>query len=264
MKLPIFLQPKHKCNLIRLGQKNDGGYSIPRKSLEDSEFIFGFGLSDDWSFERDFKNFSGAKIVCYDHSVNLRYWLVRFCRDVINLFLLKKDISESYQRFITYFKYKIFFNGKEATHERKMIAPINQNIYGVKKSEITDLNQILHDKKRFNFFLKIDIEHHEYRILDQIIKYQTWLTGLVIEFHDIDLHFEKIKKFINELDLQLVHIHVNNFGATNNQNIPTVLEATFSPSGYNTIREINDNKFPINGLDQPNNKKEIDEPIIFE
>jgi hypothetical protein len=38
-----------------LGQKNDGGYSIPKKSLENSKIILGFGLSDDWSFEKDFK-----------------------------------------------------------------------------------------------------------------------------------------------------------------------------------------------------------------
>ena len=34
MKLPNFLCPKYKCELIRLGQENDGGYSIPNKSLE--------------------------------------------------------------------------------------------------------------------------------------------------------------------------------------------------------------------------------------
>ena len=50
MKLPNFLCPKYKCELIRLGQKNDGGYSIPKKSLKNSKIILGFGLSDDWSF----------------------------------------------------------------------------------------------------------------------------------------------------------------------------------------------------------------------
>ena len=264
MKLPNFLCPKHKCELIRLGQKNDGGYSIPKKSLKNSKIILGFGLSDDWSFEKDFKKLSGAKVICYDHSVNPRYWLIRFCRDILDLLLLRKRIIESCKRFITYFKYKFFFNGKDVIHERKIIAPVNQRIYGLNKSEITDLNQILYGENYFNFFLKIDIEQHEYRILDQIIKYQTWLTGLVIEFHDCDFHFEKIKKFISELKLQLVHIHVNNFGVINSHDFPTVIELTFSPKSYNTAREINDNKFPVSGLDQPNNKNEIDKPIIFE
>ena len=90
MKLPNFLCPKYKCELIRLGRKNDGGYSIPKKSLKDSKIIFGFGLSDDWSFEKDFKKLSEAKVICYDHSVNLRYWLIRFCRDILDLLLLRK------------------------------------------------------------------------------------------------------------------------------------------------------------------------------
>ena len=90
------------------------------------------------------------------------------------------------------------------------------------------------------------------------------LTGLVIEFHDCDFHFEKIKNFIDRFKLQLVHIHVNNYGDINTSGFPTVIELTFSPQSYNTIREKNDNKFPVIGLDQPNNKNRKDESIIFE
>ena len=90
LKLPNFLRPKHKCELIRLGQNNDGGYSIPKKSLENSVTIYSFGLSDDWSFEKDFKKLSKGKVICYDHSVNLRYWAIRFCKDLLNLFFFEK------------------------------------------------------------------------------------------------------------------------------------------------------------------------------
>ena len=264
MKLPNLLCPTHRCELIRLGQKNDGGYTIPKKSLENSKFIFGFGLSDDWSFEKDFKNLSGAKVICYDLSVNGKFWLIRFCKDLINMFLLRKGILDSFKRFVTYFRYKFFFDGKKTIHERKIIAPINQRIHGVNQSDITDLNQILSGKDNFNFFLKVDIEKHEYRILKQIIKYQERLTGLVIEFHDCDFHFEKIKSFIDQFKLQLVHIHVNNYGDINASGFATVIELTFSPQSYNTTRKKNDNKFPVIGLDQPNNKNRKDEPIVFE
>ena len=264
MKLPNFLLPKFKCELIRLGQKNDGGYAIPKKSLENSKFVFGFGLSDDWSFEKDFKKLSGAKVICYDLSVNGRYWLIRFCKDLINMFLLRKGIFSSLKKFITYFRYKLFFDGRDKIHERKIIAPIDQRIHGVKQSDITDLNKILSGKDNFNFFLKVDIEKHEYRILEQIIKYQERLTGLVIEFHDCDFHFEKIKSFIDQFKLQLVHIHVNNYGDINASGFATVIELTFSPQSYNTVREKNDNEFPVIKLDQPNNKNMKDEPIIFE
>ena len=232
--------------------------------MEDSKFIFGFGLSDDWSFEKDYKKLSGAKIICYDLSVNGKYWLIRFCKDLINMFLLRKGIFNSLKKFITYFRYRLFFDGSDKIHERKIIAPIEQRIHGVNQSDITDLNQILSGKDNFNFFLKVDIEKHEYRILEQIIKYQERLTGLVIEFHDCDFHFEKIKNFIDRFKLQLVHIHVNNYGDINAFGFATTIELTFSPQSYNITREKNDNQFPVIGLDQPNNKNRQDELIIFE
>ena len=263
MKLPIFLRPKYKCDLIRLGNKNDGGYSIPKKSLENTKIIYGFGLGDDWSFEEEFKKKSGAQVVCFDHSVNFRFWLTRFCWDIINLLFLKKRNVNDFKRFITYLKYKLFFNGRNSIHVKKIVAPSNQTMHGIDKSNVIDLNQILHNKDNINFFLKVDIEHHEYRILDQIINYQNQITGLVIEFHDCDYHFEKIKKFIDEFKLQLVHIHVNNYGIKNEFDFPTVIELTFSPKAHNTIRNENDNKFPVEGLDQPNDKLKEDEKISF-
>ena len=36
MKLPNFLCPKLRCELIRLGQDNDGGYLVDKKSIDDS------------------------------------------------------------------------------------------------------------------------------------------------------------------------------------------------------------------------------------
>ena len=50
--------------------------------------------------------------------------------------------------------------------------------------------------KSNKIFLKIDIEGSEYRILDDLIRYQDLIKGLVIEFHNIDLHMEKILNFI--------------------------------------------------------------------
>jgi|TARA_B110000438_G_C15673546_1_gene589207 hypothetical protein len=264
MKLPNFLKPKFKCDLIRLGKKNDGGYVIPKMSLKNSKLILGFGLGEDWSFEEHFKKLSGARVMCFDNSVNLRFWIIKFFKDIINLFLFKKKTYKDFTRFFTYIKYKFFFNGKSAIHKLKIIAPTNQNIYGLDKSRITDLNKILDESENCNFFLKVDIEQHEYRILDQIIKHQKRITGLAIEFHECDLHFEKIKNFVNLFELQLVHIHVNNFGTINSLGNPTVLELTFSPKQYNFIREKDDDKFPVSDLDQPNNDLEKDTSIVFE
>ena len=112
--------------------------------------------------------------------------------------------------------------------------------------------------------MKVDIEGNEYRVLDQIIKYQAQLSGLVIEFHNCDLMYEKIKSFIEELELSLVHIHVNNFGIITKDGFPAVLELTFSPNKYNSKRREDENNFPMEFLDQPNNKDEKDFDISFQ
>jgi ABC-type Mn2+/Zn2+ transport system ATPase subunit len=98
------------------------------------------------------------------------------------------------------------------------------------------------------FFLKIDIEGSEYRILDDLIKLQKKLCGVVIEFHNIDLFLNKIKRFINLNKLQLIHIHANNVGILLNDN--NIIELTFAKNPETIGTKI---KFP-NELDQPNLK----------
>ena len=127
---------------------------------------------------------------------------------------------------------------------------------------ITDLDNILKNLEK-NFFLKIDIEGSEYRILDQIIKNSKKINGLAIEFHDFDLHQNVIKKFVNELDLKLVHIHVNNYGTINSDGIPSTIEFTFSSKEFISNDLNNDKVYPVVNLDKPCNKNEIDHKVIF-
>ena len=106
-RLLRFFCPKSKTKLIRLGKPNDGGYCIPEKSLDEVNILFSFGLDEDWSFEEHFKKKVEAKIICFDNSVNNKFWIKRFLKDII-YFDFKKNFSEQFMRFFTYFKYKKF------------------------------------------------------------------------------------------------------------------------------------------------------------
>ena len=77
------------------------------------------------------------------------------------------------------------------------------------------------------FFLKIDIEGDEYKILDQIIKNSENLTGLVIEFHDVSRNIKMIETFIQKLPLILIYVRANNAGEVNQDNDPEIIELTF-------------------------------------
>ena len=74
---------------------------------------------------------------------------------------------------------------------------------------------------------------------------------------------EKIKLFIERFNLDLVHIHVNNYGLIKKNGFPTVIELTFSHKKYNLRRDSSENNFPIKNLDQPNNKNQTDDQIFF-
>ncbi len=96
-----------------------------------------------------------------------------------------------------------------------------------KKIKENDLKEIIKKNENINtpLFLKIDIEGSEYRVLPDIINYKNQIEAIIIEFHDVDLHLEKIVKFVKDLDFKITHIHGNNYERTVN-NLPLVMEVT--------------------------------------
>jgi len=261
-KIPNFFRPKVSCDLIRVGSKNDGGYVIPKSSINEVQVLISFGLSDDWKFEQDFQNLSKSKVICYDHSVNKKFWIVRFIKNCIAILMLK-NIKDNFKKIFTYFQYLSFFKNSNAIHEKKFIAPKDDLVFGIRPSDKSDLNEILINNSYEDVFLKIDIEGSEYRILDQIVSHQKKINSLAIEFHDCDLHFDRIKKFIDQFALDLVHIHVNNYSSINHNLNPSVIELTFSSKKHTYPINIEAIKFPIEGLDAPCNKNHIDKQVLF-
>lgn len=83
-------------------------------------------------------------------------------------------------------------------------------------------------------FLKCDIEDSEYHILDDIIRISHQLTGLIIEFHQIQepSRFNALTNFIGKVKLDLVHTHINNWAymISGSTYIPDVIELTFTSS----------------------------------
>ena len=255
IRLPNFLYPKYETELIRLGKKNDGGYSISSESLYNTEYLFSFGINDDFSFEEDFYNKAKAKtkvkIKAYDFVVSWKFFIRQF-------------INGDIRSLIKYIKHKYFFKGNDKIHIKKYIVPIgSKNIFPYfAEDKITDINSILLNNQSDNLFFKIDIEGSEYRILNQLIENESRLSGLAIEFHDCDLHKDKIKNFIENFKLQLVHIHVNNADFIDPDGFPRALELTFSPPKFNKENLNNHKKFPTL-IDQPNNLLSKDYIIEF-
>ena len=235
MAIDTLLKPKKKYKLIRLGGINDGGYLIGENSLKRTETLISFGIEDNWQFEKEFQMMnSETKIKCYDDKSILKYLVKKFITEIIFFpYYLRLNFIKYFLNIIDFLKIK-----KKINFFQKKI------FYG-------DLEEIIINTESNNIFFKIDIEGSEYRILEEIIKNQNKIIGLVIEFHDFDYHKNEIYNFCKRFNLSLIHIHPNGN--------PLVVELTFEKNP--TI--IDDNLVLPHELDMKNNPLEKDIELFF-
>jgi hypothetical protein len=113
-------------------------------------------------------------------------------------------------------------------------------------------------------FVKCDIEGAEYRLLPDLATDVGRLAGLVVEFHDVDLHLRHIEAFCSDVqnELVLVHLHANNRQAPiGDATLPPVLKLTWPARHLFQSSEIQTRacgELPVDGLDQPNDPKRSD------
>ena len=258
--LPKYLKPFHISNenLARIGPKLDGGYILDKRIIHITDKIITCGLNDDWEFEKHFLKVNpSCDVLAYDHTVNKKFWIQRFKKDILHFFLFKKLRLRKIISIFKYYDYINFFKNKNKHYELKIN---NQNL---KDKEIT-INEIL--KNHDNLILKVDIEGDEYKILKQILNNSKKINTLLIEFHDIQKNMNLIKEFIEQSsDLELIHIHANNYNYTNKFEDPKVIELTFTNNKKIKFEQkITDKKYPIEKLDYKNSHRKDDFILRFE
>ncbi len=245
-----FLRPKYEVELKRLGSLNDGGYLIPKEAISKTQTLLSFGLGDNWSFEKSFKeNNLKLKIFSFDHTVNRKFW---YEYTILSFFHFLKSFK-NFKKIFKFLSYKIFFNKKNKIfHVKKRI--VKKKYYG-NETSIDDLSNQFKEK----VFIKIDIENDEYRILESLKNFKK-ILGFVIEFHYVDLNYRLIKKFLkNNNRFKIVHVHANNMGGIDVEGKPSTLEITFINKNiikkykFSKKKEFNKNKF-----DNPNDPERKD------
>jgi hypothetical protein len=213
--LPKFFKYSSALDLVRVGRANDGGYLVSKSDIEKSSHLIGLGINDDWSFEEHFSKLKKVTIQAYDGSISAKIFLKQCLKSL--MFLKPRGAIRSFFVFVEFNK---FFSNLN-THIPKFVSNISSDSF-------VSIEDVFSAVPNDEIFMKIDIEGAEYRILDSIVTNASKLTGFVIEFHDCDLHLDRINNFISNLPLKLVHIHANNFGRIGANGIPHTLELTFS------------------------------------
>lgn len=248
--LPIKLKPKYEYDLLRIGSNSDGGYLVESNSYQKTKFLIGLGINDDWSFEEKFaKPYLGV-----DDQISLKFLIKQFISYLPAIFL-----SNGFYRLIKSLFNIFYFLKIKKNFIRAYVSNFSSN-----DGSLISLSKIIENhcnKDDYGFvFLKIDIEGSEYRILEDIIKYQNIFSGIIIEFHDIDLHMDRILNFVDMLKMELVHIHPNNFGGVDNNNNPIVVEITFASSPAYVSEDV----ILPHPFDSPNDIKSEDIKLNFQ
>lgn len=246
MAYPKFFKPSAVSDLVRIGSPHDGGYVLPQRVLSNTQSLVSMGLCDDWSFEEAFQEESGAPLVVFDHSVDRKFWVRRFVSMNFRG-LLELDLAKL-KRAWRFVGYRRFFDTDVRRHVRRAIGRSEHGFVSLE-----DSLKIANFEK--DIFLKIDIEGAEYRILEQIVENRHKLSGLAIEFHDVDIHEEKIGAFLNAMkkDFVLVHFHPNNSKVFGVEQFCPAVEISLMPTRL--LQEGEQPKFealPLAGVDAPN------------
>lgn len=275
------LKPLFLNDLIRVGSAFDGGYLINERTINRSKYLMSFGVNDDWSFEEDFLNRKpNLEVFCFDYSVSKQvFWnnaldaLRKIFSGKFSWLLLSFKAREARQmlsllRYWTklLFRFSLFF-GKENVHF------YSKGISNKRSEKFITLEDALRiipreELSENSVFVKMDIEQSEFLVLPELLRFQEYVNGIAVEFHDLGLLWPSFLEIIDKLkkSFEITHIHGNNYGGLiPNSATPNVLEITFLKK--NLIQEKHPARegvtYPIPGLDRPNNRHEKDLPLAF-
>jgi hypothetical protein len=275
------LRPRFLSDLIRIGNPFDGGYVINERAILSSRYLVSFGVNDDWSFEADFlAHKPGLKIFCFDHSVSRQVFRKKLQDNVNETFSLRfllsflslnirgvrQRISNLRDAARLHSRFSAFFTGKNVRFIQKGLSNERDQQFVT----LDDVFQMIPQQERLenSVFLKMDIEQSEYRVLPTLEKYEKYINGMVVEFHDLDILWSNFVDLMSTLRncFEITHVHGNNFGGLiPDSQTPKVLEITFVKKALISESQRPDEEviYPVPELDRPNDPYKKDYPLYF-
>ena len=244
--------------MIRLGRGCDGGYVVDRRSILRSDWLLGLGLSDDWSFEQDFRSVVEIPISIYDGSVSSWVFARKLIQDVVKMPFKKligmRAPSTPRNYYNALREYPKFFSGQIKHYKQHVGRDMHPKEITLKSAFDSAIS-----KSANNIFLKMDIEGSEYFTLDDIISESKRLSGAVIEFHNVPKRMKKILEFADKFELDICHVHCNNALPLNGLNVPEIVEISFTKFETKPFEDV---QLP-NEHDNPNLMDRMDYEIRF-
>ena len=264
-------------DLIRVGRAHDGGYVVSRRCVDASRVLVGMGINDDWSFEEDFQRRNPAvRVIGADGSVSGATFDGRATQarmSAIGYFLhLKRWYMRDRMREAAHWReraraFRAFFEEGDRVLHQKFVSDFDDESH-VTWSTLCRLEPILGTVAPVpTIFAKVDIEDDEYRVLGDMLEDAGRLNGLVIEFHDCDILWDRFADLMDRAQeyFAVVHVHGNNWSPLiRGTNVPRTLEVSLvnrtllgAPLSPTTA------SYPLPGLDMPNHPQRPDYRLAF-
>lgn len=274
-------KPTFLDDLTRVGNAFDGGYLVNARAICNTRHLLSFGVCEDWLFEADFL---GRKpdvgILSFDNSVSKdlfrkrrlnalsEIFSARFAWQVLSLNVrgVRRRLSAVKHESRLYFRFSSFFSGENIRFFPKGVSNERSRQFATLEDVFRMIPQ--DDLCGNSVFIKMDIEQSEFRVLPDVLKFQEFVNGMVVEFHDLDILWPVFVDLMERLKayFEVTHIHGNNFGGLiPGSTTPRTLEVTFLKKDLIQEERLTSQPaaYPIPELDRPNDRSEKDYPLYF-
>ncbi len=264
-------------DLVRVGRDYDGGYVVPQRVIAATRVVLGLGINADWSFEDGFVRANpSVRVIGVDGSVSagvyIRWAVGGAARGILSTARGRfRDAVEEVRSVRGHVRvsreFSRFFDGSRHVFVRKFLADSDSATTVTWESLAREHGLRSGDGARPDVFVKMDIEGSEYRTLPALLADAARISGLVVEFHDCDLLWERFVELMAGLarDFAVAHEHGNNcVSLIAGTTTPRVLEFTFvnrrllardaAPSAQ---------RYPLIDLDMPNDPARPDYALQF-
>jgi Methyltransferase FkbM domain len=262
-------RPAHFDGLVRVGRDYDGGYVVLPDLIVRSEALLSLGVNVDWSFEEGVLEYNSAiRLTCVDRTTGMNRAMVKAAQKTVDMVGHFASLQiEKGLRDAKYLKMPLEFHRFFSQHEllRLMVA----------KDSAVDcvtlpmlLTRVTEGRCDCWVFLKIDIEGVEFEVLPASIDLLTHISTLIVEFHRVDLQWERFLACMTQLMqiFHIAHVHGNNFdGYVPGTQVPATLEMTLvNKQLVAGVPPPSARSYPLADLDMPCNWKRPDLAIGFD
>ena len=263
------IQPAAIPDLVRLGRDHDGGYVVAARSIDRATTLLSLGVNDDVSFETHAQARNPKlSCLCFDPTVSFGTLLWRSAKllAVSGACLVALQMGPARRKFNfarRVYEFKRFFGGERNTLVRKWVS---REDAANSISLQTMFEKLVPRTGKRDVFVKMDIEGAEYECLADLLPHLHRLTGLAIEFHNLDRHAQDVIDLIARFrsEMHVAHVHGNNFhGLVEGTDLPVALELTLVPKEYYGALPPSTREYPVAGLDMPNHHRYPDMRLAF-